>query len=543
MDSRIDSDKERLAQESQAKSFFKDNRPGDLVTFFTSIDSDDSSFGIYSGLVPYRYLEKCLESTSWDITEGDGRPDVGEFMEDGKEKIEYYRFGSKEEFEPLVHRRSFHGIREPYFEINEEFRFFHDLYHDKDKNKFFKFDDAGNETLIAEIDEESVRIRLLEVRQYASIKEKSLFFYIDSREFSAFSLAELGKEEGGDEVKLQNGIYGLHWGEPGLIRPRKALSRFLGKKFLPALPKEKSGVWAFEEEDEDPTVEFVMGVTEDGKPIETGPFLQAGGEGDLIPIFFRKSVLDKYYQKSQMYSVETGYIRCGGLWGIPIDNHQDGVVVAWLRDLRRIPYSEQLHWKAHNVDSGSVSDTFFRQQILSQWVDSENPEHVFRAEYEKLAEKSWSVLGWKILKPLSKHDEHFFKTIRIPSADEQSQFDSIILSLTKTSIDSLNESEISRRYPEEVHKGADGKSLPGITKLANLFKLKGLVDYDKQISFLRELQEIRSKSVAHRKGEGYEKLVAELGIKRGGIAKFIEGLIGKNIEFFRFLYDNIEKLV
>ncbi len=543
MNNRISGDVKRLNQESAVKMFFADFKANELVTFFSSNDTDDSSVGFYSGLIPYKYLDECMKRTSWDVMVGDGRPASCQFMESGKKKVAYYRLGSEEEFETLVHRRSFHGVREPYFEINEEFRFFHDLYHDTDKNKFFKFDDAGNQTLIAEIDENSVRIRLLEVRQYASIKEKSLFFYLDSKEFSAFSLEDLGLKEGGGEFKIINGVYDLHFGGPMIGNSKKAFSRLLGKRFLSPLPKEKSGFWGFQEETEDPSVEFVVGTTEDGKPVGTDALTQAEIGSGLIPIFFRKTVLDKYYQNPQMFSVETGYLRCGYLWGISIDNHQQEPISAWLCDLKDLPYSEQLHWKSHNITDGKVSETFFRQQRLNQWVDSTNPEHIFKTGYEKLLEKSWSVLGWKIIKPLSKRDEHFFKTIRIPSADEQSQFDSIVLSLTKTSIDSINESEIVHRYPKEVHQDDKGSALPGIKKLANLFKFKNLVEYEKHISFLNELQKIRSKSVAHRKGGDYEKLVKELGINQGNMAKFIEVLIVRNTEFFQFLYDNLEKLV
>jgi len=55
----------------------------------------------------------------------------------------------------------------------------------------------------------------------------------------------------------------------------------------------------------------------------------------LTPVFFKKAVLDKYYQQPDKYSVEDGYLRCCGLWGVTMDNHHADKVVIWLGDLGR----------------------------------------------------------------------------------------------------------------------------------------------------------------------------------------------------------------
>jgi len=36
----------------------------------------------------------------------------------------------------------------------------------------------------------------------------------------------------------------------------------------------------------------------------------------LTAVYFRPEVLSKYYADPAKYSVEDGYLRCGGLWGI-----------------------------------------------------------------------------------------------------------------------------------------------------------------------------------------------------------------------------------
>src|SRR3989344_9095942 len=66
----------------------------------------------------------------------------------------------------------------------------------------------------------------------------------------------------------------------------------------------------------------------------------------LTRVFFKKEVLDKYYDKPSKYSVNDGYlfyIKENGIneWGMPIDNNAKDCVMAYLGDLGKMPYEEQ----------------------------------------------------------------------------------------------------------------------------------------------------------------------------------------------------------
>ena len=47
-----------------------------------------------------------------------------------------------------------------YNEISEEFRLFHNLYHDKEKDEYIKIDDEGNEHRVAVVEPNHIQIRL-----------------------------------------------------------------------------------------------------------------------------------------------------------------------------------------------------------------------------------------------------------------------------------------------------------------------------------------------------------------------------------------------
>jgi hypothetical protein len=365
---------------------------------------------------------------------------------------------------------------------------------------------------------------------------------MDSVESSRHNLPELGLTEGGgDQIKGLT-VYGLHNGDYQGMSNEGAFSRLLAKRLVPPLPKEKSGFWGYGEPEPAKFVDFVIGVDDDGNEVmntsseaELSNYFGAnsGRPHYLTPVFFRKALLDKYYQQPSKYSVEPGYLRCAGLWGMSLDNHLDDYVVAWLGDLGRdLPYQEQLHWRSFNVPpAGGMSQTFFRQQILNEWVDTVHPEHLFKYEYGALAGDTQTLLGWPVLLPLSNEDQHYLRALRIPATDEQRDFDEVILALTKILVDSLNEKELNKLIASDDLAGLKGS----ISRLEKACENRGVADYEDHIRFLRELQELRSCGAAHRKGSNYHKIAEKLGIDAYSLRQVFEGMLIKGLSFVRFL--------
>jgi hypothetical protein len=475
-------------------------------------------YGLHCALVPFSEKENVLGKLSWDLGHDDGMPGASMSWANGKEIVEYHRFGWRKGFEPLLINRHFHGMRPDYVEISEEFRLFHDLYHDRKTDQYIKIDNAGNDEVIIAVREDQVAIRLKEILQFAAIKEMFLSIQFDFKEMVPFTLDQLGLKRGGNEARDDLMCWGLHYGDMG-HHDKGAFSRLWGKRLVKPVPKEKSGFWGFAKEEPKKHLDFIIGVDEDGNDIlhTSDPDKLAdyfggnpGAPHYLTPVHFRKQVLDKYYQQPQKFSVEDCYLRCGSLWGFQMDNQHSDQVCAWLGDLGRdLPYEEQLHWKAHNISpNGTVSDTYFRRQILNQWTDSNRPEDQFRRSYVLLSQVSQDKLGWQILKPLREGDLHHLSGLRVPANNEQREFDELTLSLTKLLIDSINEKELGKLIPEDQKNELKGT----IMLLEKVFLLTDADDFKEHVSFLRNLQELRSASAAHRKGSSYRKLASKLGL-------------------------------
>lgn len=543
----IERDKDRLLQRKFLENMLRDIPIMEMLTVYSQTSRGESSCGVFCALVPTSVVADCLKDFSWDLSSGDGMPGAMTHCKDGIEHTDYRRFGDDDGIEPLVLSRSFDGVREPYLEISEEFRTFHNFYHDVKTNRFFKFNESGNDILVASIEDDRVQIRLLEIRQFMAVREMHLALFFDSNETSKYTLKvlRLSKDE---ELEFRNdaSAYALSFGGDGLSSEhRKSFSRLFGKRFVPPLPKEKSGFWGFEDKTPKKYVEFIIGIDADGNEIihtseeaKLNNYFGAnpGEPNYLTPVCFRKTVLDKYYQQPGKYSVEAGNLRCAGLWNIRIDNHLDDHVVAWLGDLGRdIPHQEALHWRSHNIPPAKMSETFFRQQILGQWVSTDHPEHVFKHAYRQLVTKSLKLLGWEVLLPLADEDEHFFQSLRIPATNEQKDFDEVILGVTKVLIDSLNEKQLNTFIPPAELAAVKGS----ISRLEKAWEHLQVPSYADHIRFLRDLQDLRSSGAAHRKGSNYKRIAEKLGIEADNLRAVFCGLLEKGLAFLQFIIANL----
>lgn len=540
-----ENEKKRLSQEVLLERLLKEPKPTEMLTVYLSNYENTHNYGIHPALIPIDQKAEILESYSWDLSHESGIPGSCVYYENGEEKPEYFRFGSDSDVEPLVISRDFHGAQDGYQEVAEEFRFFHNLYHDQKNNRYIKIGDDGNETTIIEMTDERIKIRVKELRQFLAIKDMYLSIQFDCREHTALTLEKLRREDGCEDHKDELSIWSLCYGDfGGMGGDHKAFSRLLGKKLILPFPKSKSGLYGFTKEEKKKYVDFIIDTDEVGDEISfnSNPDLLANNFGAnpeapnyLTPVHFKKEVLDKYYGQPSKYSVEDSYLRCASLWGLQMDNHHNDKVCVWLGDLGRdLPYQEQLHWRSHNIHpEGSVSKTYFKRQILAQFTDSDRPEHIFKSKYNNLHKLSIEHLGWALLLPLNTDDAHHFESLRVPSTNEQSDFDTLVLGLTKILIDSLNEKSLNKYIDGSIKGDLKGS----ISRLEVVLKQEGIVNHESHIEFLRKLQSFRSSSSAHRKGSNYNKIASDFDIGNRDLISVFEGILRKSIELLDHLIE------
>jgi hypothetical protein len=237
-----DQERERLSQASILSRINKDLSLTEMLTVYNSDRNESHRYSVYCALVPNAMVEETFTDTSWDLMLEEGlRGTIGHY-EQGIENIVYYCYGNDRGIEALVIERCFLGIRPNYFELSEEFRHFHNLYHDRTQDHFLKFDDNRNEELVAIIETNRVQIRLKEIRQFLASKNMHLSIQFDFCEFSTSSLEDLSLQEGGTDTRDGYMYWGLYYEDTGRSSSGRTFSRSCGKRLIQPLFKSRSRV-------------------------------------------------------------------------------------------------------------------------------------------------------------------------------------------------------------------------------------------------------------------------------------------------------------
>ena len=552
----IDGDRKKLLQEQRLEEIHRTPQPLEWITVHRPVNTRaPMDYFIYCALIPPNQVEEILSDTK--ISDNpevfDGLPDTLDYgTQDSMEQIKYlrYGYGTENGFEPLIIPRSFGGIKTPYNEISEEFRHFHNLFYNRKTDEYIKIDDAGNEETVAIVKPNEVKIRLKEIRQFLAVKEMYLSILFEFNEYSTYSLQELGLNKKDPEFNRDNLLCWRYDCLDTSHRPRfRSDSRLRGRKLISPLEKSKSGFGAYAKEPE--YVEFIIDVDENGDeinytcdPAKLNHYgSNPGAPSDLTLIHFRKGVLDKYYSETSKYTVKDSMVECAALWSMKIDNHRADKVIVLLRDLCSLPHTEQQHWRTHNIaPDGGMSSTFYKRNIKGEWANSDQPDILFKQSYEQLQEECNRYLGWQLLRPLGPSDEYLLNSLRIPSTDEQRDFDELVLNLTKILIDSLNQKELKKLISLEQEQNLSCDEKESLERSIGCLKIAlsccGIEHTAGHITFLRKLQSLRSTGSAHRKGSNYQKIAKDFGIESQSLRAVFAGILSKALDvldYFIFL--------
>ncbi len=477
------------------------------TTVWRSRRSDDESSGIYCAFAPISYRARALADPGWDLRVTDARPGFSQSY-GGEAIVTTYHRNPYEPVEPLVIQREFYGAIPSSLEIVEEFRLYHNLYWDEANSQFIQPHDDGTSSVAIRMSESEIVMRTKLIRQYQAARRLDFLLFVDSVRFDTPGSALPEKQEWTDD-DIRAALYP---GDPALME--RAFSRYLGTRVMPPPPVERSGVWPYEKED-DYFPEFIIGTDSDGEEVSftCNPDALAdyfGGNPEaphyLTAVHFRREVLQKYYEKPELYEVRDGYLSCKGLWGIHIDNNATDSVMVFLGDLGRdLPRQERDYWRSFNIAPDiRMSETGFRRAFLGQWAEPAAKDLQFRTRYVLFRQAWRERYGWPLFREPTEADASLLQRLRIPLNESQAEFEQSIRIMTQLLCDAINEAEIQVLLPDKI---PDEK---GISKLRRWLQQQGYSEVERDIKFLRNLQELRSKVTAHRKSKDYEKVLTKI---------------------------------
>lgn len=489
----------------------------------------------YSALIPFEKAHKNLETYDWDVHNDFGKPIISSYSPD--KDVVYSRYGNKDGIEPLIIIQSFYGLEKPSINISEEFRLFHNLFWNLQEKKYQALSlDTGDFEDVINLNDNSVDIKLSYIKKFCAFKEMCLAIYFDIIYYSDEKIDSQIFLNENIEEKGEDYHYIVYWDNSIASLMGKSFSKVLGKKYIQPALASTSGIWPFEKEKI--YEEFIIDINSKGEeilftcnPDKLSNYFgkNRGSPNFLTQIFFKKEVLTKYYGNPNKFQINDGYLTCGGLWGLQIDNNHPDYIIVYLGDLGSLSNSEQKYWRSFNVQpDGSISQVAFNRDFKNEFTDPSALDLTFKYRYS-IVNKIWkNKTGWEIYIPLHNEDAFHLTALHVPLNNTNKEFDEQVLSLTKIIIDSLNEKEISKQIiSTEYDKGID--------KLEKYFIKINKLNYDVYISFLRDLQYLRSSGSAHRKGERFIKARKKFDLESKSLQTVFKEILQKAIDFLDFL--------
>lgn len=217
---------------------------GEWITLYAFESSRSGTKYYFCAMTPKDHLEKVMAHDSSDLMINHGFPGFTKSFESGETITRYDRFTSAP-IEPIVYVRSFHDLKPLQIDISEEFRHFHDLYHDRRNDRYIQMDERGEDVVVVEVTATQVRAKTRYVRQFLGARNLFLLVFFDHRADASVEPA-MAKEALANENVVKTDLrYMFHVGELGISKERTTFSRLLGKRLIPPLPIEECGAWPY----------------------------------------------------------------------------------------------------------------------------------------------------------------------------------------------------------------------------------------------------------------------------------------------------------
>lgn len=330
--------------------------------------------------------------------------------------------------EPFVIKRIFHGTRPDTYEVVQDFVLYHDLFFDHERDAYV--DLAGDE--IVRFERLHMQVREDSLRDYLAARDRILVLYYDHRRQRDVDVAEVFGEE-------SLGIAGDRKGIRYSLKPSRNLdgpiSCFCGKRIVRPYPEpsHRDYLSAADKPEKYATYEC----EQDGEYAKKNCDIESGRQPGpfLTHVFFKKEVLSKYHDSS-LYGVTDNTVWYLDFWSLEF-GYNGELVHAWLGDLGRIPYDEQLHWKQYNVmPRGGMSGKFVRGELFAEFTENKSSCDFLLAIKPKANASFKRRFGFDLFKE-TLPDKNSIGLHDLAS-DEEREFDEQILNMAKIFVDGIN---------------------------------------------------------------------------------------------------------
>lgn len=269
-------------------------------------------------------------------------------------------------------------------------------------------------------------------------------------------------------------------------------------------------------------------------------FVESPHPFEISPAFFKREVLRKYQDDPEKYSVEERNISCRSVWGLRLDINEQNQVQVYLKDLSGLPYSEQLYWKSFNeAPRGGISNRSYKTDFLGEWYSESNPLNELKTLLMKFPMATVSGALVEVWQKPTGPDADLVNRIHYLAGASQKEWEMAIVELDKLVVEGINLRGFLR--PAAQVLGIDHETLQSIGLLSAILVARGIAPdlIALVIDTLKELHDIRSQVVPHRKGTSAAKTIKQIKYQHKSLDNHILDLVARVLKSLSTLNDLI----
>lgn len=526
-------------------SFIRENARSDEIVVcangeYTFVDSVVVTNDVLSRLTPVD-LERwsfCSDSSIAGYVYGGGREDV--WIERGVRR----GYDGHENGIQLVFDRTFEGWEGPgrkYIEVNQEYTHIAGIHWRPERRAYCRFDQRGDLTDVTSVttrgDKSSnmalVTFKWEPLEEYLCLADAVLirrfdFTLLRREAFSRWPDGGPGNFEEAGELfyhRLVMPGHAAYTAGRQIIRPRRPY-REIYRKIKgsdSAVDREYAAFIAYDWRNG----RLTKLSTEPGATTNYFAAKDNALAFELSPAFFRPEVLSKYKTDRDKYTLKERDVSCRAAWHLKgIDVNEASQVHAYICDLRRLPYEEQLHWLAYNEEpKSSISERARINDFHGEYVHFSEPLAKLLSVIRRWRDEK--VPWWTL------REEKLLERVHTPLTASRDEWAESFVDLAKLVVEGFDTKPIRKKLDElgvayDIEKD---RTLALLEKLLNA----GGHGEPKKLTGLHTVQKLRSKVKAHAGGSEAAELAQEALMEHETFTKHFKHVCTLVIEDLKFI--------
>lgn len=421
---------------------------------------------------------------------------------------------SLEQAVQLIFTRTFEGVTDAgrtYQELNQEYAHLTGIHWRPEKRGYCRFNDSGDMELVVSITNHGDKkdglslatFRREPLEEYLAASNSSLvrlfdFTLVRRASFSGWTDCP---EERGEKSALfffKRKIDGSHAGYTRgvqIVTPRrtkKAIMTDLVDGWFGQKDKRHAEFIAWDWRNQ-----CIAKISTD--PEVTSNYFEAKDNSlpfELSPAFFKPEVLSKYKTDRDKYTIDERSVSCRASWYLRgIDVNDAGQVHAYICDLSRLPYTEQLHWLSFNEEpKAGISQRALVADFQGNYSDLPNPVGEIRYTAQRWQREKFS---WWTLR-----DNKLVERVNTPLTASKDEWAEAFMDVAKLIVEGFETKSVRERLDQVgVSYEKEDRTIILLEKLLNNNQVEKI-----RLDGLRAVQNIRSKAKGHAGGSDAEAL-------------------------------------